>query len=130
VGPDGYLATGDIGIMDERGVIRIVDRKRDMILVSGFNVYPNEVESVLFRHPGILEAAVVGVADPQSGETPVAFVVKKAAGLTESEVIEFARTSLAAYKVPKHVHFVNDLPKTPVGKVLRRQLRDRLVNLG
>ncbi|MEM5314661.1 AMP-binding protein [Paraburkholderia sp. JHI869] len=126
IGTDGFFATGDIGIMDERGVIRIVDRKRDMILVSGFNVYPNEVEGVLFRHPGILEVAVVGVADSQSGETPVAFVVKKVPDLTESDVIEFARTSLAAYKVPKHVVFVNDLPKTPVGKVLRRQLRDRL----
>ena len=128
IGSDGFFATGDIGIMDERGVIRIVDRKRDMILVSGFNVYPNEVESVLFRHPGILEVAVVGVADSQSGETPVAFVVKKEPGLTESDVIEFARTSLTAYKVPKQVVFVNDLPKTPVGKVLRRQLRDRLVS--
>ncbi|MEX3978292.1 AMP-binding protein [Paraburkholderia sp. EG287A] len=128
IGTDGFFATGDIGIMDERGVIKIVDRKRDMILVSGFNVYPNEVEGVLFRHPGILEVAVVGVADSQSGETPVAFVVKKEAGLTESDVIEFARTSLTAYKVPRQVVFVNDLPKTPVGKVLRRQLRDRLVN--
>lgn len=128
IGSDGFFATGDIGIMDERGVIRIVDRKKDMILVSGFNVYPNEVEGALFRHPGILEVAVVGVADSQSGETPVAFVVKKEPGLTEPEVIEFARTSLAAYKVPKQVVFVNDLPKTPVGKVLRRQLRDRLAN--
>jgi long-chain acyl-CoA synthetase len=128
IGPDGFFATGDIGIMDERGVIRVVDRKKDMILVSGFNVYPNEVESALFQHPGILEVAVVGAKDSQSGETPVAFVVKKEPALTEAEVIEFARTSLAAYKVPKHVVFVNDLPKTPVGKVLRRQLRDRLVN--
>lgn len=126
LGTDGFFSTGDIGIMDERGVIRIVDRKRDMILVSGFNVYPNEVEGVLFRHPGILEVAVVGVADSQSGEAPVAFVVKKEPGLTGSEVIDFARTSLTAYKVPKQVVFVNDLPKTPVGKVLRRQLRDRL----
>ncbi|MEX3949014.1 AMP-binding protein [Paraburkholderia sp. EG287B] len=128
IGTDGFFATGDIGIMDERGIIKIVDRKRDMILVSGFNVYPNEVEGVLFRHPGILEVAVVGVVDSQSGETPVAFVVKKEAGLTESDVIEFARTSLTAYKVPRQVVFVSDLPKTPVGKVLRRQLRDRLVN--
>ncbi|CAB3807090.1 Long-chain-fatty-acid--CoA ligase [Paraburkholderia caffeinitolerans] len=128
IGPDGFFATGDIGIMDERGVIKIVDRKKDMILVSGFNVYPNEVEGVLFQHAGILEVAVVGVADSQSGETPAAFVVKKDAGLTEADVIEFARTSLAAYKVPRHVIFVNDLPKSPIGKVLRRQLRDRLVN--
>ncbi|RQH04383.1 long-chain-fatty-acid--CoA ligase [Paraburkholderia dinghuensis] len=128
IGTDGFFATGDIGIMDERGVIRIVDRKRDMILVSGFNVYPNEVEGVLFKHPGILEVAVVGVADSQCGEAPVAFVVKRDPALNESEVIEFARTSLAAYKVPKQVVFVNDLPKTPIGKVLRRQLRERLVN--
>ncbi|CAM2154963.1 Long-chain-fatty-acid--CoA ligase [Pararobbsia alpina] len=128
IGTDGFFATGDIGVMDDRGVIRIVDRKKDMILVSGFNVYPNEVEAVLFRHPGILEAAVVGARDSQSGETPVAFVVKREPELTEAEVIEFARTSLAAYKVPKRVVFVNDLPKTPVGKVLRRQLRDRLAN--
>jgi long-chain acyl-CoA synthetase len=130
IGADGFFATGDIGIMDERGVIRIVDRKKDMILVSGFNVYPNEVEAVLFRHPGVLEVAVVGAADSQSGETPVAFVVKKEPELTEAEVIEFARTSLAAYKVPKRAVFVNELPKTPVGKVLRRQLRDRLANQG
>lgn len=128
IGTDGFFATGDIGIMDERGVIRIVDRKKDMILVSGFNVYPNEVEGVLFRHPGILEVAVVGVADSQSGEMPVAFVVKKEPLLTEADVIEFARTTLAAYKVPRRVVFVSDLPKTPVGKVLRRQLRDQLAN--
>ncbi|CAM2171585.1 hypothetical protein PSAC2689_10575 [Paraburkholderia sacchari] len=114
--------------MDERGVMMIVDRKKDMILVSGFNVYPNEVKGVLFRHPGIVEVAVVGVADSQSGETPAAFVVKKEAGLTEVEVIEFASTSLAAYKVPRHVIFVNDLPKSPIGKVLRRRLHDRLVD--
>jgi long-chain acyl-CoA synthetase len=126
IGTDGFFATGDIGIMDERGVIRIVDRKKDMILVSGFNIYPNEVEGVLFQHPGILEVAVVGMADSQSGETPVAFVVKKEPMLTEADVIEFARTTLAAYKVPKRVVFVSDLPKTPVGKVLRRQLRDQL----
>ncbi|RAR61329.1 long-chain acyl-CoA synthetase [Paraburkholderia unamae] len=128
IGADGFFATGDIGVMDERGMIRIVDRKKDMILVSGFNVYPNEVEGVLFRHPGILEVAVVGVADSQSGETPVAFVVKSDSGLSEPDVIEFARKSLAAYKVPKQVVFVSSLPKTPVGKVLRRQLRDQLVN--
>src|SRR5471032_578024 len=128
IGHDGFFATGDIGIMDEHGVIKIVDRKKDMILVSGFNVYPNEVESVLFRHTGILEVSVVGVADSQSGETPVAFVVKNDPMLTESDVIEFARESLASYKVPKRVVFLEDLPKTPVGKVLRRQLRDQLVN--
>jgi long-chain acyl-CoA synthetase len=128
IGPDGFFATGDIGIMDEHGVIKIVDRKKDMILVSGFNVYPNEVESVLFRHTGILEVSVVGVADSQSGETPVAFVVKNDPTLTEADVVEFARRSLASYKVPKRVVFLDDLPKTQVGKVLRRQLRDQLVN--
>jgi long-chain acyl-CoA synthetase len=128
IGTDGFFATGDIGIMDQRGVIKIVDRKKDMILVSGFNVYPNEVENVLSRHTGILEVSVVGVADSQSGETPVAFVVKKDPTLTEADVVGFARRTLASYKVPKRVVFVDDLPKTPVGKVLRRQLRDRLVN--
>jgi long-chain acyl-CoA synthetase len=128
IGPDGFFATGDIGIMDQRGVIKIVDRKKDMILVSGFNVYPNEVENVLSQHSGILEVSVVGVADPNSGETPVAFVVKKDSTLTEADVVGFARKTLASYKVPKRVVFVGDLPKTPVGKVLRRQLRDQLVN--
>jgi len=92
------------------------------------NVYPNEVEGALFRHPGILEVAVVGAVDSQSGETPVAFVVRKEPKLTEAEIIKFAQTMLAAYKVPKRVVFVNELPKTPVGKVLRRQLRDQLAN--
>ena len=128
IGPDGFFATGDIGIMDERGVIRIVDRKKDMILVSGFNVYPNEVENVLFQHPGILEVSVVGATDSQCGEMPVACVVKKDPALTEEDVVGFARKALAAYKVPKRVVFVDDLPKTPVGKVLRRQLRDQLIN--
>lgn len=126
MGADGFFATGDIGIMDERGAIKIIDRKKDMILVSGFNVYPNEVEDVLFRHPGILEVSVVGVADSQSGEAPVACVVKRDAGLTDADVVHFARESLAPYKVPKHVVFIDDLPKTPVGKVLRRQLRDEV----
>lgn len=128
VGPDGFFATGDIGIMDQCGVIRIVDRKKDMILVSGFYVYPNEVENVLFRHPGILEVPVVGAADSQSGETPIACVVKKDPALTEDDVIGFAQKALAAYNVPKRVIFVDDLPKTPVGKVLRRQLRDQVAN--
>jgi long-chain acyl-CoA synthetase len=127
LGPDGFFATGDIGVMSPEGKIRIVDRKKDMVLVSGFNVYPNEVEAVLFRHPGILEVAVIGVADAHSGEIPVACVVRKDPALTESDIIAYARESLTAYKVPRRVVFIEELPKTPVGKVLRRQLRDNLV---
>lgn len=125
LGEDGFLATGDIGVMDARGVIKIVDRKKDMVLVSGFNVFPSEVEAVLSRHPDILEAAVIGVADEKSGEAPVACVVKKNAAVTEAEIISYARESLAAYKAPRRVIFVEDLPKTPVGKVLKRKLRDQ-----
>jgi long-chain acyl-CoA synthetase len=127
LGPDGFFATGDIGVMSPQGVIRIVDRKKDMVLVSGFNVYPNEVEAVLFRHPGILEVAVIGIADAHSGEIPVACVVRKDPTLTESDIIAYARESLTAYKIPRRVVFIEELPKTPVGKVLRRQLRDDLV---
>jgi long-chain acyl-CoA synthetase len=126
IGPDGYFATGDIGVMSATGAIKIVDRKKDMVLVSGFNVYPNEVEEVLFRHPGILEVAVIGIADAQSGEIPVACVVRKDPSLEDSDVIAYARENLAAYKVPRRVVFIDELPKTPVGKVLRRQLRDEL----
>jgi long-chain acyl-CoA synthetase len=126
LGEDGFFATGDIGVMDARGVIRIVDRKKDMVLVSGFNVFPAEVEEVLSRHPDITEVAVVGVADDKSGEAPVAYVVRKMPNLTEADVIACARESLAAYKVPRRVIFVDELPKTPVGKVLRRVLRDQL----
>jgi long-chain acyl-CoA synthetase len=128
LGEDGFFATGDIGVMDSRGVIKIVDRKKDMVLVSGFNVYPTEVEEVLSRHPGIFEVAVVGVADAQSGEAPVACVVRKDAGLTEQDVVAFAQASLTGYKAPKRVIFMEELPKTPVGKVLRRQLRAQLTS--
>jgi long-chain acyl-CoA synthetase len=126
LGQDGFLATGDIGIMNPNGTVKIVDRKKDMVLVSGFNVYPNEIEDVLFRHPGILEVAVVGIADAQSGEIPVACVVRKDPALQEVDIITFARENLAAYKVPRRIVFVAELPKTPVGKVLRRQLRDSM----
>jgi long-chain acyl-CoA synthetase len=126
LGPDGFFATGDIGVMSPEGKIRIVDRKKDMVLVSGFNVYPNEVEAVLFRHPGILEVAVIGIADAHSGEIPVACVVRKDPALTESDIIAYARESLTAYKIPRRVVFIEELPKTPVGKVLRRELRDNL----
>ncbi len=122
--PDGYFRTGDIGVMDERGYTRIVDRKKDMILVSGFNVYPNEIEEVIASHPGVLECAVIGVPDPKSTEAVKAFVVKKDPDLTAEDVIKFCATQLTAYKVPKHVEFRTELPKTNVGKILRRELRD------
>ncbi|WP_025032330.1 long-chain fatty acid--CoA ligase [Bradyrhizobium sp. DOA9] len=121
---DGYFRTGDIGVMDEKGYTKIVDRKKDMILVSGFNVYPNEVEEVIASHPGVLECAVIGIPDSKSGEAVKAFVVKKDPNLTADAVIKFCHEQLTGYKVPKHVEFRNDLPKTNVGKILRRQLRD------
>jgi len=122
--PDGFFRTGDIGIMDANGFTKIVDRKKDMILVSGFNVYPNEVEDVLAMHPGVLEVAVIGVPDPHSTEAVKAFIVKKDPNLTAQDVIKFAGTQLTGYKVPKQVEFRTDLPKTNVGKILRRALRD------
>ncbi|WP_128928157.1 long-chain fatty acid--CoA ligase [Bradyrhizobium guangxiense] len=121
---DGYFRTGDIGVMDEKGYTKIVDRKKDMILVSGFNVYPNEVEEVIASHPGVLECAVIGIPDSKSGEAVKAFVVKKDQNLTAEAVIKFCHEQLTGYKVPKHIEFRNDLPKTNVGKILRRQLRD------
>ena len=124
LGKDGFLHTGDIGIMDEKGFIRIVDRKKDMILVSGFNVYPNEIEQVLAMHPGVLECAAIGVADEHSGEVPKVFVVKKDPQLTEQDVLEHCKKELTAYKRPKYVEFRAELPKTNVGKILRRALRD------
>jgi long-chain acyl-CoA synthetase len=124
LGPDGFLRTGDIGIMDEKGFIRIVDRKKDMILVSGFNVYPNEVEQVVAMHPGVLECAVIGVADEHSGEVPKAYVVRKDPHLTEQDVLEHCRKELTGYKRPKYVEFRTELPKTNVGKILRRALRE------
>lgn len=121
---DGYFRTGDIGIMDEQGYTKIVDRKKDMILVSGFNVYPNEIEEVIASHPGVLECAVIGVQDAKSGEAVKAFIVKKDPHLTAEEVIKFCTTQLTGYKVPKQIEFRTDLPKTNVGKILRRELRD------
>ncbi len=121
---DGWLATGDIGIMDERGFIRIVDRKKDMILVSGFNVYPNEIEGVVVMHPGVLECAAVGVPDAKSGEAVKLFVVKKDPALTAEDVLKHCREHLTGYKCPREVEFRKDLPKTNVGKILRRELRD------
>ncbi len=124
IGPDGYFATGDVGVMDEQGYVRIVDRKKDMILVSGFNVYPNEVEGVVALHPGVLECAVVGVPDETSGEAVKLFVVKKDPALGEDALREHCRENLTGYKRPKHIEFRADLPKTNVGKILRRALRD------
>jgi len=121
---DGWLATGDIAKMDEDGYIQIVDRKKDMILVSGFNVYPNEVEAVIAAHPGVADTAVVGVPDDETGEVVVAFVTKKDPSLTEEAVRQHCKQSLTGYKVPRMVVFKNDLPKSNVGKVLRKDLRD------
>jgi len=124
--PGGWLRTGDIGRIDERGYVFIEDRKKDMILVSGFNVYPNEVEAVAASHPGILEAAAVAQPDEHSGEVVALFVVRKDPALTERAVIDFCRQSLAAYKTPRHVYFRDELPKTNVGKILRKALREEL----
>jgi len=120
---DGWLKTGDIGIMDEQGYLRIVDRKKDMILVSGFNVFPNEIEDVLGQHPKVLEAAAIGVPDEKSGEVVKVFIVKSDKSLKEAEVIEYCRENLTGYKVPKQIEFRDDLPKSNVGKILRRELR-------
>ena len=124
LGKDGFLRTGDIGVMDDKGFIRIVDRKKDMILVSGFNVYPNEVEQVAAMHPGVLECAAIGVPDEHSGEVVKLFVVKKDPALTEQDVMEHCKRELTGYKRPKYVEFRAELPKTNVGKILRRALRD------
>jgi long-chain acyl-CoA synthetase len=121
---DGWLSTGDVGFMDEEGYFKIVDRKKDMILVSGFNVYPNEIEEVLAMHPKVLESAAVGVKDNKSGEVPKVFIVKKDESLTEEEVIAHCRENLTAYKIPRYVEFRKDLPKTNVGKILRRELKE------
>ncbi|GAB2846870.1 long-chain fatty acid--CoA ligase [Pseudoduganella ginsengisoli] len=121
---DGFFKTGDVGIMDERGYTRIVDRKKDMILVSGFNVYPNEVENVVASHPGVLEVACIGVPDKNSGEAVKLFVVRKDPNLTAEALQEFCKHELTAYKKPKYIEFRDELPKTNVGKILRRELRD------
>lgn len=121
---DGFFKTGDIGVMDERGFVRIVDRKKDMILVSGFNVYPSEVEDVVARHPGVLEVACIGVADPHSGEAVKLFVVRRDPTLTADQLMEYCRQELTGYKKPKYIEFREDLPKSNVGKILRRELRD------
>lgn len=121
---DGFFRTGDIGRIDEQGYAYIVDRKKDMVNVSGFNVYPNEVEGVMAMHPGVLECAVIGVPDAASGEAVKLFVVKKDPNLTEKDLMKFAAEQLTGYKKPKYIEFRSDLPKTNVGKILRRELRD------
>ncbi|HCT74866.1 MULTISPECIES: AMP-binding protein [Psychrobacter] len=120
---DGYFKSGDIGVLDEHGFLTLVDRKKDMILVSGFNVYPNEVEAALTEHPKVLEVAVVGIADEHSGEVPKAFVVKKDSSLTVKELQGFASDRLTGYKRPQSYEFIDELPKTAVGKILRKSLR-------
>ena len=121
---DGWLKTGDIATIDQDGYIRIVDRKKDMILVSGFNVYPNELEDVLVSHPKVTECAAIGIPDDTTGEQIKMFVVRNDASLSEDEVREYCRKSMTAYKIPRMVEFRDELPKTPVGKILRRELRD------
>ncbi len=124
---DGFFRTGDIGVMDQNGYTKIVDRKKDMILVSGFNVYPNEIEGVIATHDGVLECACIGVPDDNSGEAVKVFVVKKDPKLTVAQLQEHCKEQLTGYKKPKHIEFRDDLPKTNVGKILRRELRDRAV---
>ncbi|MBK7563510.1 MAG: long-chain-fatty-acid--CoA ligase [Propionivibrio sp.] len=121
---DGFLRTGDIAVMDEKGYVRIVDRKKDMILVSGFNVYPSEVENVVAMHPGVMEVAAIGVPDERSGEAVKIFVIRKDQTLTAEQLVAHCREYLTAYKVPSHVEFRAELPKSNVGKILRRELRD------
>jgi len=123
---DGFFKSGDVGVIDENGYVKIVDRKKDMILVSGFNVYPNEIEGVVTNHPGVLEAAVVGVPDQATSEAVMLFVIKMDDALTEQEISEFCAGKLTAYKRPKHIEFREDFPRTNVGKILRRELRDEV----
>jgi long-chain acyl-CoA synthetase len=120
---DGFFKTGDMGFMDDKGYTKIVDRKKDMILVSGFNVYPNELEEVVAMHPGVLEVAAIGIPDEKSGEVPKLFIVKKDQALTDKDVLDFCRKNLTGYKVPRSVEFRTELPKSPVGKILRKDLR-------
>ena len=120
---DGYFKSGDVGVVDERGYFKIVDRKKDMIIVSGFNVYPNEIEDVVSQIPGVMECAAVGIPDAKTGEGIKLVIVKKSQDLTEEQVREFARANLTGYKQPRVIEFRAELPKTPVGKVLRRELR-------
>jgi long-chain acyl-CoA synthetase len=123
---DGFFRTGDIGTVDERGYFRIVDRKKDMILVSGFNVYPNEIEDLVTQMEGVRECAAIGVPDEKAGEAVKLVIVRGDPALTEAQVRAYCEAHLTGYKRPKLIEFRNDLPKTPVGKVLRRELRDKV----
>ena len=118
------MKTGDVAVISEDGYMKIVDRKKDMIIVSGFNVYPNEVEDEIVAHPDVVEAAAIGIPDPKSSEAVKVFVVSNNENLTAADVKEWARERLTAYKIPKHIEFRDELPKTNVGKILRRELRD------
>jgi long-chain acyl-CoA synthetase len=123
---DGWLYTGDIGYVDEDGFLTLIDRKKDMIIASGFNIYPNEIDDILFEHPKVLEVCTIGVPDEYRGETVKAFVVcKQGETISEDELIEYCRTKLAVYKGPKKIEFIDELPKTAIGKFLRRELRER-----
>jgi long-chain acyl-CoA synthetase len=122
--PDGFFKSGDVGVMDERGYVKIVDRKKDMILVSGFNVYPNEIEAVVAAHPGVLECACIGVPDSNSGEAVKLFVVRKDPSLTVDQLMDYCKEQFTGYKKPKFIEFRDELPKSNVGKILRRELRD------
>jgi long-chain acyl-CoA synthetase len=127
---DGYFKSGDVGVMDAKGYIKIVDRKKDMILVSGFNVYPNEIEDVVAHHPDVAECAAVGVPDPASGEAVILFVVKRNPALTKEALAAYCAQELTGYKRPRRIEFRSELPKTNVGKILRRELRDEAAKLG
>lgn len=128
--PDGFFKSGDIGVMTEEGFVKIVDRKKDMILVSGFNVYPNEIEGVVAKHPGVFEVVAVGVPDVEAGEVVKLYVVKKDPALTEADILAFCKEQLTGYKRPKIIEFRSELPKTNVGKILRRVLRDEMTRAG
>jgi len=128
--PDGFFKSGDVGLMNEAGFVKIVDRKKDMILVSGFNVYPNEIEDVVAKHPGVFEVVAVGVPDEQTGEAVKLFVVKREPALSETDIFSFCKEQLTGYKRPKLIEFRTELPKTNVGKILRRALRDEAQKKG
>jgi long-chain acyl-CoA synthetase len=123
VDADGWLQTGDLGVIDAEGFVKLIDRKKDMIIVSGFKVFPNEVEDVAAQHPGVLEAAVIGVPDPRSGQAVKLFAVRRDADLTEAQLRAYCHDNLAGYKVPRLIEFRDALPKSPVGKILRKELR-------
>jgi long-chain acyl-CoA synthetase len=125
--PDGYFKSGDIGVMDQRGYVKIVDRKKDMIVISGFKVFPNEIEDVVASHPGVLECAAVGVPDDKSGEAVMLFVVRRDKNLSKEALAAYCAEKLTGYKRPKYIEFRDELPKTNVGKILRRELRDGML---